>query len=140
MPAGTYQTYDSFKQAYLSGQVDFERTKFFALLTTSKYKPDASKDSALAHVTDELNDAGYARQELKLSVTKRNGAFVIAGDEDVSFGKKITLQAKYFVIVADTGKGKDLVAVLDLNTAGEYATSENGNFDVGVKDGILSLK
>lgn len=139
MPAGIFKTYETFRQALLAGQIDVENTKFVGLLTTGKYVPDFSKDTNLSNVTDELTDKAYARQAVKLNVTRKDGAIVIAGNE-VSFGDKVTLQAKHFVVFAENAKEKLLVAAVDLNTAGEAATSENGNFDIDLKSGILALK
>jgi hypothetical protein len=102
---GTILSYDSFKREMLNKNVKATTTPdtFIVGLSTLSYTPDQNTHEALADITNEVVDAGYARQTLtSVALTEpSNGTWRFDCDNPV-FSPSATMTARWWWMFNDT--------------------------------------
>ena len=123
---GTLQWYKSWSLEQ-GRAANLASDSFKMLLCTEDYAPDAENHSQLSDITNEVADAGYARQTLQnVSWAFAGSVAVFSFDPVVFEAPDGDIPCKYWVLYDDTTSGDLLMCYGLLSSNGSSVTIEDG--------------
>jgi hypothetical protein len=144
MPAGPWQRYEVTNNKIERAEIDQVNDTLLAMLLVDGHTVDIVTHQFVSDVVgDEVAGGGdYTR------LTPLTGQTVdlLAGKslfniDDLDFGDTVTISARYVVIARNIGAdtSNELLYICDLSTGGSNLSSDQGNFDIGIPNGVQEV-